>query len=149
MIGDIARAFGIEVANKVDTYYGHELNFVNNVKEDIRAIMGYEIGTEEYENVFRCIHANPTEPIEIYGGSFGSKCSLGKYKIVLTVNTKGQMHWYRQDANGLWSHKMGEGFVTQRDTNGDLIIDPRTCAKDFNGDVYEYVACFEIKPWCN
>lgn len=92
--------------------YSNVQEIENNVKADIRTMMGYEEGTDEWDNTFRCIDALASEPMTIYGGSFGGKCTAGKYKVVLTVNSNGYMHWYRQDSNGLWSHKMGESFVT-------------------------------------
>ncbi|XP_078381171.1 uncharacterized protein LOC144663945 [Oculina patagonica] len=48
-------------------------------------------------------------------------------------------HWYRLDNNGHWSHKAGGTPVTDRDGNGDRIVDPRTAAQ---GRIpYEFV-CF-------
>jgi len=40
-------------------------------------------------------------------------------------------HWYRQDANGFWSHKPGHGPVTNLDAAGKPIIDPRISARNF------------------
>jgi hypothetical protein len=34
-------------------------------------------------------------------------------------------HWYRQDADGSWSHKNGWGVVTNKDDEGVMISDPR------------------------
>lgn len=36
-------------------------------------------------------------------------------------------HWYRQDADGWWSHKMGSSDPTRLDTRGQMIADPRFC----------------------
>jgi len=40
-------------------------------------------------------------------------------------------HWYRLDANGLWSHKIGSLPATNRDNSGKLITDPRTADRGF------------------
>lgn len=37
-------------------------------------------------------------------------------------------HWYRQDPDGLWSHKDGAGPVSREDAFGKLIHDPRKAA---------------------
>ena len=34
-------------------------------------------------------------------------------------------HWYRLDSNGRWTHKLGETAPTNKDNNGDEIVDPR------------------------
>ncbi|KAL9958426.1 hypothetical protein ACROYT_G035438 [Oculina patagonica] len=38
-------------------------------------------------------------------------------------------HFYRLDNNGHWSHKPGENPATDRDGNGDRIVDPRTAVQ--------------------
>lgn len=35
------------------------------------------------------------------------------------------IHWYRQDDDGTWSHKNGSDAVKNRDNNGNVIHDPR------------------------
>lgn len=74
--------------------------------------------------------------------NFEEACSTGTYKVVFCVDTNGHMHWYRQDSNGLWSHKDGDDYIVQRDLDGNLIFDPRTCASN-----YTYIGCFEAEPW--
>lgn len=55
------------------------------------------------------------------------KCQKGYYKISL-VSAPGQdYHYYRQDKDGYWSHKNGEGKATNLDSSGNLIIDPKYC----------------------
>lgn len=39
----------------------------------------------------------------------------------------GQAHWFRQDADGLWSHKPGYLPACREDFGGRVIKDPRTC----------------------
>lgn len=35
------------------------------------------------------------------------------------------IHWYRQDDDETWSHKNGSDAVKSRDSNGNIIHDPR------------------------
>ncbi|KAL9961485.1 hypothetical protein ACROYT_G030432 [Oculina patagonica] len=48
-------------------------------------------------------------------------------------------HWYRLDNNGHWSHKAGQTPATDRDGNGDRIVDPRKAA---NGWIPYQFVCF-------
>jgi len=36
-------------------------------------------------------------------------------------------HWYRQNINGTWSHKVGQRQVENFDNSGNIIYDPRAC----------------------
>lgn len=55
------------------------------------------------------------------------RCKKGYYKISL-VNSPGQdYHYYRQDKEGYWSHKNGEGKATNLDSSNQLIYDPQFC----------------------
>jgi len=38
-------------------------------------------------------------------------------------------HWYRQDSDGLWSHKPGHDTVQRVDSNGVSVTNPQTAAK--------------------
>jgi len=54
------------------------------------------------------------------------KCPQGKSKIMLiTTTNKNDYHFLRQDADGLFSHKAGDGKVTRYDSLGNIIVDPR------------------------
>ena len=63
-------------------------------------------------------------------------CPLG------TEDRRGDFHWYRLDRNpgvmpdpdGFWSHKPGRTHVTDRDSLGQKITDPRNAAS--NGYVF-------------
>jgi hypothetical protein len=39
-------------------------------------------------------------------------------------------HWYRQDLNGRWSHKLGNSIPSERDHNGAFITNPRLAARN-------------------
>ena len=53
------------------------------------------------------------------------------YYLVALVSAPGEdYHWYRQDNNGLWSQKHGNGPATNLDESGNLITNPETCNRD-------------------
>ena len=63
-------------------------------------------------------------------------CKDGYYKIFSTIDDRADFHFYRQDSNGLWSHKLGEGNVTNKDASGKLISDPIVADRAYK--VYDY-----------
>ena len=67
-------------------------------------------------------------------------CPENHYKIGYAVNAErgwGHYHFYRQDADGTWSHKDGGREATQYDASGERLVDPaladRGQYKDFCG----------------
>jgi hypothetical protein len=51
----------------------------------------------------------------------------GYYSVALFFSHRDDygFHWYRQDGDGTWSHKDGWRTVSNRDTEGRVILDPR------------------------
>ena len=88
-------------------------------------------------------------------------CPSGSYKVALVigqgVNEYNEIvhdyHWYRQDSDGLWSHKRGTTQVTRMDANYRYIIDPETAARNYTQyDYSTFVGFFALSPWnhrCN
>ena len=59
-------------------------------------------------------------------------CPIGMYKVALVADTlypQPDFHWYRQDDDGKWSHKPGNGKVIRLDGNNNEILDPEFCDK--------------------
>ena len=54
------------------------------------------------------------------------KPANGHY-VALVLRKKRDFHWYRQDDNGLWSHKPGSTPVRNWDNRGRIIESPETC----------------------
>ncbi len=54
----------------------------------------------------------------------------GFYLVALVSAPGEDYHWYRQDSNGLWSQKHGNGPATNLDESGNLITNPETCNRD-------------------
>jgi hypothetical protein len=67
------------------------------------------------------------------------ECPPGSHKSMLVVAPGTDFHWYREDADGSWSHKPGETEATNKDATGEPISDPR----DADRGIYtEVCACF-------
>lgn len=89
-------------------------NIIELVKEDLNAI-GLDIVPSTFEEYI------PND-----------KC----WKIASAIYS-GDYHWYRQNDDGTWSHKMGPSTVRNHDNNGNVITNPETCNRgsyiQFNG----------------
>ncbi len=48
----------------------------------------------------------------------------GKARVALCVDPGTDFHWYREDRNGMWSHKAGKGKAQNSDNSGRPISDP-------------------------
>lgn len=72
------------------------------------------------------------------------KLPCNRYKIALVIDNKGKhtdYHFYRQDSNGYWSHKMGGNRVNNKDCDDKLIKDPKEACRNYdetNNDKYNY-----------
>ena len=59
-----------------------------------------------------------------YLTDFTSKCEPGFSKIGMVADEENDLHYYRQDNNGNWSHKPGGRPVTNKDAAGSSIYRP-------------------------
>lgn len=59
-----------------------------------------------------------------YRIGFTGRCRRGFSKIATVVDPDRDFHYYRQDTNGMWSHKPGAMPVTNKDSAGNPIYDP-------------------------
>ena len=59
-----------------------------------------------------------------YLTNFPTRCEPGFSKIAVVVDKKRDLHYYRQDKNGWWSHKPGGTAVTNLDAAGARIWRP-------------------------
>jgi hypothetical protein len=75
------------------------------------------------------------------------KCPTGTYKVAL-VAYSGDYHWYRQDADGYWSHKPGTTPVLRYDhpSTNNLILDPQLA---YRGNYTSFIGYFVVSPWGN
>lgn len=78
------------------------------------------------------------EPISEY-----EPIDCNRHKIALAVDTLGETdyHFWRQDSNGLWSHKPGAEDISNVDGSGNLIFSPYLSDRNYdkeNSDEYNY-----------
>jgi hypothetical protein len=73
---------------------------------------------------------------------YTQKCPKGSYKGALVVDPNNTFHFYRQNKNGLWSHKPGVLKVIDRDASNEIIYFPhyadRNYKKSNNNDGINY-----------
>ena len=64
----------------------------------------------------------------------GGECPpcMRRVFLVMGSNREGVVdyHWYRQDADGMWSHKPGTSSVTNLDASGNVISNPESADRD-------------------
>ena len=83
---------------------------------------------------------NPT----MYREVFNKKCKKGYHKAVLAIADEPDKdyHFYRQDRNGLWSHKPGRTAVRNRDAIGKIIVNPLISDRNFKNGYNYSKPCF-------
>jgi hypothetical protein len=92
----------------------------------------------------RAIYDNPS----IYCTDPNAVCKKGYYKGVLVIDRYNNYHWIRQDSNGFWSHKPGQLPVTNKDADGNLIVDPSKANLIYDKERKEYNLIYsEIGPY--
>jgi hypothetical protein len=73
----------------------------------------------------------------IFPSTYEDKCPCNYYKIALVLdndeNNK-DFHFYREDIDGLWSHKPGSNKVTRKDASGNNIKNPFNANRDYTKD---------------
>jgi hypothetical protein len=76
-----------------------------------------------------------------YGATNATKnvpCPKNSRKIAGVIQDKSapawnDYHWYRQESNGLWTHKRGKKLVEHVDASGNPISDPAVADRDYAG----------------
>lgn len=74
-------------------------------------------------------------------------CDECRHKVALVIKpgTYWDYHWYRQDRDGKWSHKMATYPATNLDNSDNIITDPRTADRRHptTGEDYSvFCGCF-------
>lgn len=77
--------------------------------------------------VARLLGDNPSMKMTTFTG----KCPPHTSKIALVVDADEDYHFFRQDSNGLWSHKPGGTPVTNLDADDKLIYDPALASRNY------------------
>jgi|GEM_PF-3333116 len=119
-------------------YNNNCYNYSNNRRTDTFAQPGRASGAMYTSitdsEVSRGAISDGLEPTTAWGVS-----SSGKTKIALVIWPGADFHWYRQDSDGLWSHKPGGTQATNVDSSGALITNPETADR---GPYTEFVGYF-------
>ncbi|MBO4413542.1 MAG: RICIN domain-containing protein [Clostridia bacterium] len=116
-----------------------------------------ELAVNNDYSAYRNTHAGTYVFTEVQHGTLGA---AGTYKVALVVGygyisnmLVYDYHWYRQDADGFWSHKPGQTAVTRFDSDGNLIVDPAEAGRNYlssNGANYNtFCGYYQITPWNN
>ncbi|KAF1714858.1 hypothetical protein CSC75_20135 [Pseudoxanthomonas wuyuanensis] len=58
-------------------------------------------------------------------------CPSCTHKVYLVIAPEVDYHWYRQDQNGMWSHKPGWSPATNLDASGNTIADPGAADRNY------------------
>lgn len=92
----------------------------------------------KYSSCSEMKHRILSDNNNIYIADENKPCSSGFYKGFLAISPGNDYHFYRQDKNGYFSHKRGNNPVSNLDSNGEIIINPRIAAREYpNYDYYE------------
>lgn len=75
----------------------------------------------------------------------------GAYRVALFTDPGNDYHWYRQNPDGTWSHKMSRFAVTDLDASNKYIQDPLAADRDYRsflgGTNYtEFVGYYFVFP---
>lgn len=81
-----------------------------------------------------------------YKISYEKPCDKNYHKGYLTVDPKKDFHFYRQDANGYWSHKPGSGKVSDLDASGNYIYNPEKADRTYKRFDYKDSCMFFCVP---
>ena len=63
--------------------------------------------------------------------SFYEQCPSNTSKIALVVDPGEDYHYYRQDSDGMWSHKDGSNKVKRHDAKKSVIANPELASRNY------------------
>jgi hypothetical protein len=76
-------------------------------------------------------------------------CAHCSHQVALVVAPGFDFHWYRLDANGMWSHKPGSTSVRNVDNSNNPISDPRTADRGPYTDFCGFLCVCKCKVTIN
>lgn len=76
------------------------------------------------------------------------KCSENSYKVALVLHPGNDFHWYRQNPDGTWSHKLASFEAENLDASGNLIYDPENADRYYTDNLnYSlFIGFYEVSP---
>ena len=73
-------------------------------------------------------------------------CPTGAYKVALYMAPGVDYHWYRQNPDGTWSHKLASDSVTLLDASGNIITDPDNANRVHTANYWQYIGYYAVTP---
>jgi len=68
---------------------------------------------------------------DVTKSTFNKKCPVGSSKVAAVVDKGSDYHWYRQDRDGMWSHKDGSNKVKRFDALKKPIFNPELASRNY------------------
>lgn len=109
--------------------YNNCYNYANNVHTNTRAQPGRASGYDAVTTSEKFYSAKVREGAMCDGLEPTTASSVtpdGRTKIALAIWPGRDYHWYRRDANGMWTHKLGSDPASNLDSSGNPITNPET-----------------------
>lgn len=77
------------------------------------------------------------------------ECPENYYKVDLVIDStpiNSDFHWYHQNSNGTWSHKLRNFPVSKYDYNGNIIFNPKNCdRRSLSNNYTKFIGFYQIK----
>jgi len=102
-------------------------NYSNNKRTDTFAQPGRASGITLTLANMNCADVAPAAIADgIEAAPSANACPKGCVRIALVIAPGWDYHWYRRDADGMWTHKPGGTPATNLDNSGNPITNPET-----------------------
>ncbi len=122
---------GQSVERYMDTCYTYAMRDLDPTRST-KKIPG---GTGNYDNTCNDMIQSIQEDYPEKNVYPSSHCPSDYYKVAPFIDPSQdhyEFHFYRQEQNGSWTHKMGaEGYPTNVDANGHVITNPSIADRDY------------------
>jgi len=102
-------------------------NYSNNKRTDTFAQPGRASGITLGSVNMNCADVTPAAVADgIEQAPSSGDCPKCRTRIALVIRPGRDYHWYRRDADGMWTHKPGSTPATNLDNSGNPITNPET-----------------------
>jgi hypothetical protein len=101
-------------------------NYSNNKRTDTFAQPGRASGITLTSANMNCADVAPAAIADGIEAAPSGPCSCCHVRIALVIAPGWDYHWYRLDADGMWTHKPGPGAATNLDNSNNPISNPET-----------------------
>jgi len=143
VVGDATPSFQPTYWNDGSTiqYNNNCYNYSNNRRTDTFAQPGRATG-HQYTQISIAAVSSAAISDGLVPTTASAVSPNGQTKIALVIAPGYDYHWYRQDSNGMWTHKPGSTAATNVDNSGNVIYNPETA----NRGVYTQFAGYFFTP---